>query len=367
MEQIYRCKSSGMTVFLIRDLGAERVEAEREVVEAGLLMPISHRAAWAANFYRLEPWFLLARDSKGRACGGFAIEQVLTRALPGHKILRVRRTGGNVPIEVFKPMLAGLKVLVHKFPRILSVHMQVFSKERLDEIGHVLARYGYRELVPPTVYQHTLVMDLTPSEDDIFAKFSDSGRNKVRKTIRKSGQSVIISDPKYAARIGELQQAALNRTGGRIATEDWRAVLKMSQEQPELSRVFGLFLGEDESPENMAAFGWVCIHGDYGEYRAAGSTRNPDVKIPYGYLVAWDMIRWAKAAGANWFDFGGVTLSNGSADPLQGISDFKRSFSRDVAKVGAEWLYDPRPVRAQIASTVSQSMRHLQDWMKSKN
>jgi hypothetical protein len=366
MEELYRCKTGGTSVFLIRGLNAERDKAEREVTEAGVSLPVSHRTAWAEKFYRLEPWFLLARDANGRACGGVAIEQVLTRSMPGHKILRVRRTGGNLPGDVFNAVLAGLDVFIKKTPRILRVHVQVFSRERRDEIGRILSGYGYRELVPPSVYRHTLVLDLEPSEDEIFSKFSDSGRNKIRKTIRKFGQSVIITDSKYADRIRELQQAALHRTRGHFDSEDWHAVLKLSREHPEISRVFGLFQGEDESPENFAAFGWVCRHGDHAEYRAAGSTRNADVKIPYGYLVAWDMIRWAKASGAKWFDFGGVTLSDGSDDPLKGISDFKRSFSREVAEVGSEWIYDPRPVRAQIASAISQSTQQLRRWMRGK-
>jgi Uncharacterized protein involved in methicillin resistance len=364
MEELYRCGGSGISVFLIRGLGAERTEAERQVTKAGVSLPISHRAVWAANLYRSEPWFLLARDAEDRVCGGVALERVQTRALPGHSILRVRRTGGNLTRDTFCAMLAGVKTLVHNSPRILTVHAQIFSRDRLAEVCPILAGCGYRELIPPTVYRHTLVLDLEPSEDEIFAQFSDSGRNKIRKTIRKSGQSVVIEDPIYADRIGELQQAAVTRTRGQIASEDWRGVLKMSKERPDLSRVFGLFLGEDQSPENMAAFGWVCSHSDHGEYRAAGSTRNTDVKIPYGYLIAWDMIRWAKANGARWFDFGGVTLSHGNEDPLKGISDFKRSFCREVAEVGSEWIYDPRPLRAKIANAVSNSAHHLRNWVR---
>jgi hypothetical protein len=366
MEELYRCETSRTSVFLIRGLNAERDNAEREVTEAGVSLPVSHRTAWAENFYHLEPWYLLARDANGGACGGVAVEQVVTRSMPGHRNLRVRRTGGNLSGEVFNALLAGLEILIRKTPRILRVQVQVFSRERREEIGQILLRHGYRELDHPSVYRHTLVLDLEPSEEDIFSKFSDSGRNKIRKTIRKSGQSVVITDPKYADRIGELQRAALNRTGGHFDSEDWQAVLRFSQDHPELSRVFGLFLGEDESLENMAAFGWVCSHGDHGEYRAAGSTRNPDVKIPYGYLVAWDMIRWAKASGAKWFDFGGVTLSDGSDDPLKGISDFKRSFSREVAEVGSEWIFDPRPVRAHVANAISQSTQKLRVWMRRK-
>jgi hypothetical protein len=361
MESLYQCSTSGLSVYLIRGLGCERDEAEQEVIEAGVPLPIFHRRVWAANFGRMEPWFLVVRDAEGHICGGLAIEQAVTRAMPGHRILRLRRCGGNLPRDVFKVILEGLGVLVQGSPKILRVHAQVLSLGRCAEVCEVLAEHGFRELLPPTVYRHTLVMDLSPSEEEIFAKINESGRNKIRKTARKSGQSVVITDSAYADRIGELQQAALTRTSGHTDSEDWRAVLKISEQRPDLSQVFGLFIGEDKSPENMAAFGWVCNHGDSAEYRAAGSTRRTDVKIPFGYLVAWDMIRWAKANGAKWFDFGGVTLEEGD-DPLKGISDFKRSFSREVAEVGAEWVYEPSPIKAKIAEAISkgaQRARHL--------
>jgi lipid II:glycine glycyltransferase (peptidoglycan interpeptide bridge formation enzyme) len=352
-----------MTVSLIRGLGAERDNAERELADAGFLFPLSYRAIWAANLSRWEPWFLLVSDAHGRACAGVGIEQVLTRAMPGYRILRVRRFGDKLPNDVCSVVLDGLSNLARKLPRILRVQVQIFSREKRGEIAAMLARLGYRELSPPTVYRHTLVIDLKPSEEEIFAKINTSGRQNIRKTMKNSLKSVTVHDPIYANRLKELQQEALQRTGGHIAGEDWRAVLKLSQERPELSQVFGLFVGEDKSPENMAAFGWVCNHGDHGEYRAAGSTRRSDVKISYGYLVVWDMIRWAKATGADWFDMGGVTVGEGDAGALEGISNFKKSFSREVAEVGAEWILEPRPLQARIADAASEGAQRLRRWM----
>jgi lipid II:glycine glycyltransferase (peptidoglycan interpeptide bridge formation enzyme) len=175
---------------------------------------------------------------------------------------------------------------------------------------------------------------------------------------------MVITDPIYAEKLKELQQQAFERTGGHNSSLDWRQVLKMSQEFPQLSRVAGLFLDEDTSPEKMEAFLWVCNHGDHVEYRAAGSTRRSDVRIPYGYQLAWEMIPWAKAVGAEWFDMGGVTLAEGDRPELDGISRFKRYFSRNVVEVGAEWVLEPSPVRARIAALVSSSASHVNRLME---
>ncbi len=355
-----------MAVFLIRGLGPERDEAEREIAASGVPLPISHRAAWAADFYRSEPWFLLVRDVNDQTCAGIAIEQAQTRAMPGFTILRVRRFGGSIPTEVCSVVLEALRCIAKSSPKVLRVQIFVFSRPNRDEIGRMLSALGYREIVPPGIYRHTLIIDLKPSEEEILLSFNGSSRNNIRKTIKKSGYSAVIDDPIYADRLRELQQEALDRTRGRIASEDWRGVLKLSKERPDLSRVFGLFLGEDKSPENMMAFGWVCSHGDHGEYRAGGSTRRDDVKIPFGYLVAWDMIRWAKSNGADWFDMGGVTLADSGTDALEGISNFKRSFSRQIEEVGSEWVFEPRPTQARVADLVTALAQRLRS-LASKN
>ena len=114
----------------------------------------------------------------------------------------------------------------------------------------------------------------------------------------------------------------------------------------------------------MEAFLWVCNHGDHVEYRAAGSTRRTDVRIPYGYLLAWEMIQWAKAEGAEWFDMGGVTLADGDQPELEGISRFKRYFSRNVVEVGAEWELELSPARARIATLLSNGASHVEELIK---
>ena len=116
----------------------------------------------------------------------------------------------------------------------------------------------------------------------------------------------------------------------------------MSQQHPDLSRVFGLFLGEDTAPEKMAAFSWFLNNGDHGEYRAAGSNRRIESPVPLGYLPVWEVIRWAKAMGAEWFDMGGVTLEG--AD-----------------EIGSEWAMEPAPAKARIASVASNAASRLRD------
>ncbi len=362
MEFVHESTKSGMRAFLIRGLGTERSDAERELLEAGVPLALPHRAIWAANLSKWESWFLLVRDSSGRASAGFAIEVVRTRALPGHKILRLGRFGGSRPIEVCEVTLEALAELAKGTPRVLRMQVNVFSRDGRQAIGETLEKLGFHEIRPPSSYQHTLGIDLRPTEDKIQASFTRDARKRIKEAVEMSLRSVVITDPVYVDRINELQQGALQRTGGYKPLQDWQNILAVSQEHPNLSCVVGLFQGEETKPENMGAFGWGLNHGDYVEQRAAGSTRQTDARIPYGYLVVWNLAQWAKSIGAQWFDMGGVTVAEGDENHLEGISRFKRYFSREILEVGAEWVLEPAPLRARIAAAISNGTERMREW-----
>jgi len=63
---------------------------------------------------------------------------------------------------------------------------------------------------------------------------------------------------------------------------------------------------------------------------------------------------------------GGVTLSEGDDQELEGISRFKMYFSANVVEVGAEWVFEPLPVRARIATLVSNSAWSLRNLMEKR-
>ncbi len=367
MELVYQSSPAGLQVLLICGLGSERDAAAQELQAACVPIAVTDRAVWATLNRATQPRFLLVRDANGRACGGVAIEESKTRALPGHVILKVKRFGNGLPLEVCRALVEALAAVAKKAPRVLRLQVNVFSRDNREAIDGIFKELGFGEVQPPSSYRHTLVVDLKPTEDEIFAAFSKSGRISIRETWKRELKSHVITDPIYSQRINQLQEEALRRTGGEFRADDWEGTLRLSREHPNLSCVFGLFLGDSTAPEDMLAFSWALNHGDYGEYYKAGSTRRNDIRVKLGYLPVWEMIRWSKATGAAWFDMGGVTLEGTVNDPLEGISTFKRSFSRLTAEVGSEWALEPAPAKARIASALSKGASRLRSLMKKRS
>ncbi len=366
MELVHQSSPDGLQVLLICGLGSEREAAEQELQAAGVPIAFTDRVVWATQNHGAQPKFLLARDAGGKACGGVAIEESKTRSLPGHVILKVKRFGSGLPLEVCRGLAEALASVAKKTPRVLRLQVNVFSRDSREAIDGIFKELGFSEVQPPGSYRHTLVVDLKPTEDEIFAAFSKSGRTSIRETWKRGLKAHVITEPIYAQRINQLQQEALSRTGGEFRADDWEGTLRFSREHPDLSCVFGLFLGDSTAPEDMLSFSWVLNHGDHGEYYKAGSTRRHDIRVRLGYLPVWEMIRWSKSTGATWFDMGGVTPEGTENDPLEGISSFKRSFSQVTVEVGSEWALEPAPAKARIASAVSTGASRLRSLMKKR-
>jgi len=128
----------------------------------------------------------------------------------------------------------------------------------------------------------------------------------------------------------------------------------MSAAAPHLSRIAILRRTDVPEPEGVLAFVWGRKHGGVAEYGESGSTRADDLKVSTSYALLWDLMHWARGNGARWFDLGGITGgTTHSEDPLGGISDFKRRFSRHAIDVGEQWELEPHPARAAAARLLS--------------
>ena len=335
-----------------------------ELAGQGVHLPVRHRAAWLAITGR-PAWFVSVRDPAGVCRCGFAIEASRSRALPGHRVLRTKRLG---PMAGAEPRRCGLAAAVAtaREPRVIRYHVEIFCRdeEARREIAHDLAAQGFSRVSKPWSYTETIAIDLRPWEHELLASFHATARRHIRAAEKKPVDVLPIVDPVYGARVGSLLRETLTRTGGHYIRQDWDALIAFTRDHPTLARMVGMFRSGDREPDALWAFAVGYNHGDHVEYGVAASTRDTGgVRLPMGYALAWDLMRWAKRVGAEWFDFGGITRGTQADpdDPLGGISDFKRYFGTDVVTVGEEWVFVPRPVRAAIAGTVAKLARRVLD------
>lgn len=341
----------------VLDQRADWLAVESGLHAAGIPLPLYHRWAWAESHTSSSRKFQLITidDADGLPVGAFALQIDRSRTLPGHVFWQVQRFGEGLPERSWPGLAARLHSLAQNDTRILKVSVRIFARQQRDQIAAAFARHSFSPLDHPHSYRHTLTLDLTPPEDELLASLHKTARKNLRET-EKAGISVHpLTNERYAARIQTLQAEALRRTGGNTEPLKGEAILRLSREHPDLSRIIGLFASpEDTSPESLVGFAWGCMHTTHAEYRAAGTSRIPGRNLAISYPLLWDLILWARRHGATWFDFGGVTIETGE---LQGISDFKRYFSRQVEEVGEEWALVPNPRRLRLATLAGDGAR----------
>lgn len=343
---------------VLRDGATEWDACERSLAARGIRLPLPHRAAWRLARPRGESRFLPLRTAEGTCAGAFVVHGAASRAIPGFQVLRVERLGEALPRPFWPAAVDALAVLARREPRVLRLTVEVFSRDgdARAQLGELLARAGF--VRAPTVrhWSTTLVLDLRPTETKLLASFSPSARRALRATVKEGLEVRLVDDGRLADRLEALSRETRARTGGRYESLcDWSGVIELSRRAPDASRLVGLFRTDQEGPSALIGFAWGWWNGQSVSYFAGASARPEDMpRVHIGYPLMWDLIVWAKREGATWFDFGGVTPGTaGSGDPVGGISDFKRLFSKETAEVADEWVLEPRKFLARVAAVAS--------------
>lgn len=341
---------------VVRGPTAERARWERVLAETGHRLPLPQRSDWLGIQPAQSCWLLLLRDRGGRPCGGVGLQVSRSRALPGHLLLRCERFGPGLSAEAQETGLRALAALARSESRVLRLYVETYSPDpaRNAALSELAAELGFSPLHPPRCYDNTLLVDLSPTEDEIFAGLHGTARRHIRALGKNPLELRSITDPADFPRMDAIYRETFERTGVNVDRQDWAAIVRVSERDPSASRLIGVYRTDRDGPERLLAFAWGCGHGDHIHYSKAASTRDTDLKVPLMYPIIWDLIKWGKSNGARFFDFGGVTAgSHDSEDALGGISDFKRYFSKQVVQVGAEWAYEPRVLKARAAHAVT--------------
>jgi Acetyltransferase (GNAT) domain len=345
-------------VELIRDESAEWDAHERSLAAAGVRLALPHRAVWKLARKGVESLRVLLRGPDGSCAGAFVIQAGLSRAVPGFRVLRVERFGEALPRGLWAAAVDALMEVAHRERRVLRLTVEVFSRDReaRSGLGELLAAAGFVRAPTARNWSTTLVLDLQPSETELFASFSASARRGIRSVQQHPLQVRVVDDCRLGDRLEALSRETRARTGGRYqALWDWAGVIELSRRVPDAARLVGMFRTDREGPDALLGFSWGWWNGQSVSYFAGASSRPTDLgRVHIGYPLMWDLIVWAKQTGAAWFDLGGVTAGTASSgDPLGGISDFKRLFAKQTAEVADDWVLEPRKFVARLAGLVS--------------
>lgn len=192
-----------------------------------------------------------------------------------------------------------------------------------------LAAAGYRRTFRITPNESTVLVDISGTEDDVFARFSGTCRNMIRRAP-KVGLEIRRVDPtdeQCKIMFDLLETTAAGRFELRpyeyyrrfwqtfVAAGKGMLVMGYVDEKP-VAGVFGMTLGQ------------TSVYKDGASMRDA---------LPTGTMNAlqWELIRWAREQDAQWHDLCGAPPADRVDDathPLYGVGKYKLAFSKNLVE-----------------------------------
>jgi len=230
----------------------------------------------------------------------------------------------------------------------------------LDEVGDqmetVLDAHGLLRRRKAGIWS-TLLVDLTPPEDDILASF----HRKTRKTLRQSADHGIVireeDDPVGWSALCDLSAEMAARA--RVRPIDCSYVEAISRVWLDGGRR-GTVLVARHDGNAIAAF-ILIMYNSVATGPVMPSTRRFG-DLPASHLLSWEAMRLAKAHGCTHWDSGGYSLSVHPGEPVWGINEFKRGFAPKAAPLKLVSVHERifSPLVVGSATTV----RRLQMWRR---
>jgi len=200
------------------------------------------------------------------------------------------------------------------------------------ELDSFLKQRGFRTAERTLGQRSSIRLDLTPSEDELFASFSKGHRADVRRAERSG---VIVRVGTEESEVDGLHRMLIATTE-RKAFEYHTATYYRA-----MWRLFGdaarLYLAELNG--EVVAASLVLAWGQTGLYLFAGSTR-AGLDSRAGHLLQWHAIRWARERGAKTWDLWGIADARGRIEMARnaGVADD----SPELVRLEAEAKLDPK-------------------------
>lgn len=340
------------------DTSSSRAALEAELDARRIPLSLYARAGWRAVSGAQSSTLLVARDGTGVPGACLGAETWPVRALPGHVAIRVPRFGWSTNVEASAALLDHAATWARRQRTALRCRLRIVTPDEGEHRAYAerLEANGFTRDQDPESYEYSVLVDLRRGLDEVHAAFSRTTRQNIREVERRPLEVRRIDDPTLVPRLEELVQAAFSRTGGASPRVNWTELIRLAQGHESHLRLVGLVHRERSGPEALLAFAMASHHGLNAEYVHGASARDPGLgRVSLNYALQWDLIRWAHATGAVWYDMGGAARPGApDEESLRGITQFKLAFGSALRFVGAEYQLVTSPLRNSVAQLATQ-------------
>lgn len=204
-------------------------------------------------------------------------------------------------------------------------------------------------------HDHTLVIDLTPSEETIRMSFRKAIRHALRHAEELGLEVAPARDETDVHAFWQAFQemAEQKHIGGLDEGYLLRLWRELLADQDHGLCLIARYQGE------MVAGHIVLRHGHRVEELHSPSLPGKFTDVPKKHLCVWEAIRWARVRGCTVYDLAGYTPDAPEGSVLAGINQFKMGFSKNAVTLVREHRRVIAPGRAAVLAGVLQLRSRL--------
>jgi len=209
----------------------------------------------------------------------------------------------------------------------------------------VLKRRGWKFSSNQIQFRNTVMIDLSESDDEMLARMKQKTRYNVR-LAGKKGVTVRIGTSDDLPMLYKMYAETSVRDGFVIRDEGyyrtvWESFMGEKLAEPLIAEVDG------EPVAGLMLF-WFAerAYYIYGMSRSAHREKMPT------YLLQWEAMRRAKAAGCTVYDLWGAPDEFSESDGMWGVFRFKQGLGGQVLRTLGAWDFTPKPMMYKLYSEI---------------
>ncbi|MBI4059044.1 peptidoglycan bridge formation glycyltransferase FemA/FemB family protein [Candidatus Microgenomates bacterium] len=204
--------------------------------------------------------------------------------------------------------------------------------EKISNFQFPISNLGLRPSTKPLFYQHSFVIDLTKSEEELLAAMHPKTRYNIRLAQKHGVKVEEKSDDKSFATYLKLYFETAQRQKYFGHSERFHRLMWETLQPTGIAHLLIAYYTPPSSPiihntDPLALTAWMLFH--YGDtlYYVYGGSSSEYKNVMASNLVAWEAIKLGKKLGAKKFDlWGSLGPDADPKNPWYGFHKFKQGY-----------------------------------------
>lgn len=224
----------------------------------------------------------------------------------------------------------ALKMIFDKIAEVGKKEKCVFVRIRPQLLNtpenlKLLESLGLKKSPMHLAAEHTVILDLTKSEEQLLAEMRRQTRYEVRRA-EKLGIKVISSNTEEIFKEFHKVQTETAKRQGFIPP----SLKTLLAEREAFGKQIQIYRAETADGQPIA-YGLIITSGEEGDYYEAAST-DLNRKLPGAYALLWQVTRDLKKNGYRRFNLWGIAPAGQPHHRYAGVTTFKTGFSDEITE-----------------------------------